>query len=351
MLARWRSGALPWLSRSWASVATGTELPAAVRIVEVGPRDGLQNEQAQVHCLAGPSHESGRLHTHACLPCMACWCSCRRACPLAFTNTLALLQISTEDKVRLISLLAASGLKSIEATAFVSPKLVPQMADSAEVLQRLPGDCSISYPVLVPNLKVGPACAGQSLLHTLSEQEKPTCAGESIPSWRLANAPELPVAPGQRRAAPRAPAHAHCQAAASCDLPVGLSPRSWRVQGLDRALAAGAREVAIFPAATDAFNEHNLNASSVSGSLQRCAAVAVAAHRAGVRVRGYVSCAVGCPYQVPSPGRWLALRVACGRSISQPLRQALAGSTMKKLPMCRLPSADTAGSRLAAGTK
>lgn len=72
------------------------------------------------------------------------------------------------------------------------------------------------------------------------------------------------------------------------------------MQGLERALAAGAQEVAIFPAATKAFSQKNLNCSLVD-SLHRFQAVAEGAHKAGVRVRGYVSCAVGCPYQV-TPG-------------------------------------------------
>lgn len=145
-----------------------------VKIVEVGPRDGLQNEKQTV--------------------------------PLAV-------------KVELIQRLAASGLLNIEAGAFVSPKWVPQMADSAEVLQALPLDGTVNYPVLVPNDK-----------------------------------------------------------------------------GLDAALAAGVREIAVFGAASEAFSQKNINAS-IAESLQRFESVLKRAVAANVRVRGYVSCVVGCPYE------------------------------------------------------
>ena len=84
------------------------------------------------------------------------------------------------------------------------------------------------------------------------------------------------------------------------------------MQGLERALAAGAREVAIFPAATEAFCQRNLNCS-LADSLRRFQAVADGAHRAGIRVRGYVSCAVGCPYQVPLAPRIRGSEAARGR--------------------------------------
>ena len=150
------------------------KLPASVRIVEVGPRDGLQNEKQLV---------------------------------------------PTAVKRELIARLGAAGLKAIEATSFVSPKWVPQMADNAELmagLQRLPG---VSYPVLTPNLK-----------------------------------------------------------------------------GLEAALAAGVGEVAVFAAASESFSRKNINCS-IAESLDRFAPVMAAAREAGVRVRGYVSCVVGCPYE------------------------------------------------------
>ena len=153
-------------------------MPAQVRIVEVGPRDGLQNEKAM---------------------------------------------ISTADKIALIDRLSDTGLRSIEATAFVSPKWVPQMADAAEVyagIRRRPG---IAYPVLVPNL-----------------------------------------------------------------------------QGYERARSVGVEEVAVFTAASEAFNLRNINAS-IDESLQRFAPVLEAAGEDGVRVRGYVSTVLGCPYQGDVP--------------------------------------------------
>ncbi|MBN3003632.1 hydroxymethylglutaryl-CoA lyase [Chromobacterium alkanivorans] len=145
-----------------------------VKIVEVGPRDGLQNEKQA---------------------------------------------LSTAVKLELIRRLTASGLRSIEAGAFVSPKWVPQMAGSAEVLAGLDLTGPVAYPVLVPN-----------------------------------------------------------------------------EQGLDAALAAGAREIAVFGAASESFSRRNINAS-IAESLQRFAPVAARAQAAGVPVRGYVSCVVGCPYE------------------------------------------------------
>ncbi len=153
-------------------------VPAAVRIVEVGPRDGLQNEA---------------------------------------------IDIGTAAKIELIDRLSRTGLRCIEATAFVSPKWVPQMADAAEVLagiRRAPG---VSYPVLTPNL-----------------------------------------------------------------------------QGYQRARAAGAQEVAVFTAASEAFNRRNTNAG-IDESLQRFAPVLEQAKTDGVQVRGYVSTVLGCPYQGAVP--------------------------------------------------
>ena len=149
-----------------------------VRIVEVAPRDGLQNEAAMV---------------------------------------------ATADKIALVDRLSATGLRSIETTSFVSPRWVAQLADAAEVMagiQRRPG---VSYPVLVPNL-----------------------------------------------------------------------------QGYARARAAGADEVAVFTAASEAFNRRNINAS-IDESIERFLPVLAQARQDGVRVRGYVSTVLGCPYQGEVP--------------------------------------------------
>lgn len=148
-------------------------LPSRVTIVEVGARDGLQNEAALVDA-----------HT----------------------------------KSGLIRLLAAAGLRTIEAGAFVSPKWVPQMATTAEVLDNLPRDDGISYPVLVPNL-----------------------------------------------------------------------------HGLQQAMDKGCRDIAVFAAASEAFSQKNINCS-VAESIERFRPVIEQARDEGIRVRGYVSCVVHCPY-------------------------------------------------------
>ena len=153
-------------------------LPVDVRIVEVGPRDGLQNEK---------------------------------------------VDIGTAAKIELIDRLSRTGLASIEATAFVSPKWVPQMADAAQVLAGITRAPGISYPVLVPN-----------------------------------------------------------------------------EQGYERARAAGAQEVAVFTAASEAFNLKNTNAG-IDESLQRFSPVLERARADGVKVRGYVSTVLGCPYQGAVP--------------------------------------------------
>lgn len=149
-------------------------LPQRVRLVEVGPRDGLQNEK---------------------------------------------LPISVADKVRLVDDLSAAGLSYIEVGSFVSPKWVPQMAGSAEVfaqIQRKPG---VTYTALTPNL-----------------------------------------------------------------------------QGFTAALEAGVQEVAVFAAASESFSQKNINCS-IAESLQRFAPLMDAARQKGIRVRGYVSCVLGCPYE------------------------------------------------------
>ena len=153
-------------------------IPAQVRIVEVGARDGLQNEA---------------------------------------------IDIGTAAKIELIDRLSRTGLRNIEATAFVSPKWVPQMADAAEVLAGITQAPGVSYPVLVPN-----------------------------------------------------------------------------EQGYARALAAGAREVAVFTAASETFNRKNTNAG-IDESLQRFTPVLARAKADGVKVRGYVSTVLGCPYQGEVP--------------------------------------------------
>jgi hydroxymethylglutaryl-CoA lyase len=149
-----------------------------VKVVEVGPRDGLQNEKQLVPAQA---------------------------------------------KIELIQRLADAGLPVVEATSLVSPKWVPQMADADEVLAGVERRKNVSYPVLVPN-----------------------------------------------------------------------------VQGLERALAAGVEEIALFTAASSAFTQKNINAT-VEESLVRMAPVIEQALAKNIKVRAYVSTALGCPYQGDVP--------------------------------------------------
>ncbi|XP_046940355.1 hydroxymethylglutaryl-CoA lyase, mitochondrial isoform X1 [Lynx rufus] len=156
------------------STSSADTFPKQVKIVEVGARDGLQNEKNIV---------------------------------------------PTPTKIKLIDMLSEAGLPVIEATSFVSPKWVPQMADNAEVLkgiQKFPG---INYPVLTPNIK-----------------------------------------------------------------------------GFQAAVAAGAKEVSVFGAASEQFTKKNTNCS-IDESLQRSDEILRAARAAGIPVRGYVSCVLGCPYE------------------------------------------------------
>ncbi|KAJ1790529.1 hypothetical protein LPJ59_005150 [Coemansia sp. RSA 2399] len=156
------------------NTSNSSNLQSYVKIVEVGPRDGLQNEK-----------------------------------------TL----IPTETKVSLINSLADAGLPVVEATSFVSPKWVPQMGDAEKVMAKINRRPGVSYPVLTPNVK-----------------------------------------------------------------------------GLEAAIAAGAEEVAIFGAASESFSQKNINCS-IAESIRRFEQVADAARKAGLRIRGYVSCVAGCPYE------------------------------------------------------
>ncbi|MBN3308888.1 3-hydroxy-3-methylglutaryl-CoA lyase, cytoplasmic [Amia ocellicauda] len=166
----------PWLAQflqeEKGAVTNG--LPDYVKIVEVGPRDGLQNEKEIV---------------------------------------------PTKIKIQLIDMLSETGLPVIEATSFVSSKWVPQMADHTEVLQGIKRLPDIKYPVLTPNM-----------------------------------------------------------------------------QGFQAAVAAGATEVAVFGSASETFSKKNINCS-IEESMQRFEEVMKAADEAKIPVRGYVSCAIGCPYE------------------------------------------------------
>ncbi len=149
-------------------------LPTTVKIVEVGPRDGLQNE----------------------------------------TNI-----IPTDIKIEFINQLSNTGLSVIEVTSFVSPKWIPQLADHQEVFEKITKKTQINYPVLVPNIK-----------------------------------------------------------------------------GFNTAVASGVKEIAVFTTPSEQFCQHNMNCS-VAESLQKIAEVTQAAKKQHIRVRGYISCVLGCPYQ------------------------------------------------------
>ncbi len=153
--------------------------------------------------------------------------------------------------MELIDRLGRAGLSVIEATSFVSPKWVPQLADSAEVLQQIAKRPNVRYPVLTPNLKV---------LFRLY--------------WYLL---------------------LQCQHPALADMD-RQQPSFELLQGLQRAITAGAQEVAIFAAASEVFSQQNINCS-IAESLKRFEEVADAARDAQIAIRGYVSCAVGCPYE------------------------------------------------------
>lgn len=147
--------------------------PKAVRIVEVGARDGLQNEK---------------------------------------------LILATDVKTQFIDKLSVTGLKTIEATSFVSPKWVPQMADGRDVFKKIQKFSHINYPVLVPNVK-----------------------------------------------------------------------------GLEAALEVGAKEIAVFMSASEGFSQSNTNCS-INESLKRINEVVRLAQEREIKVRGYVSCVIKCPY-------------------------------------------------------
>jgi len=149
-------------------------IPSRVTLVEVGPRDGLQNEKQPV---------------------------------------------ATEVKIELVHQLQAAGLRDIEVTSFVSPKWVPQMADNALVMAGIRRQPGVRYSVLTPNLK-----------------------------------------------------------------------------GFEAALPSQPNEIVVFGAATEAFSQRNINCS-IAESIERFAPVAAAAREAGIKVRGALSCALGCPYQ------------------------------------------------------
>ena len=185
-------------------MTTLNHLPTRVKLVDVGPRDGLQNEKQMV--------------------------------PAAV-------------KIELIARLQAAGIRHLEATSFVSPKWVPQMGDAVEVMAGMARRADTVYSVLTPNMK-----------------------------------------------------------------------------GFEGALAAGANEVVVFGAASEAFSQKNINCS-IAESIERFAPVVVAAHASGISVRGAISCTVGCPYE----------------GDVSPERVALVARLMKDIGVDHVGVADTIG--------
>ena len=179
-------------------------LPTRVKLVDVGPRDGLQNEKQMV--------------------------------PAAV-------------KIELIARLQAAGIRHLETTSFVSSKWVPQMGDAVEVMAGMARRADTVYSVLTPNMK-----------------------------------------------------------------------------GFEGALAAGANEVVVFGAASEAFSQKNINCS-IAESIERFAPVVVAAHASGISVRGAISCTVGCPYE----------------GEVSPERVALVARLMKDIGVDHVGVADTIG--------
>jgi hydroxymethylglutaryl-CoA lyase len=180
------------------------ELPPRVTVVEVGPRDGLQNERAQV---------------------------------------------STRDKIEFVNRLSAANLPVIEVSAFVSPKWVPQMADAAEVMAGIERRPGVRHSVLTPNLK-----------------------------------------------------------------------------GWEAAAATRPDEIVVFGAASEAFSRKNINCS-IAESIERFAPVVAAAKAAGLKVRGAISCTVGCPYEGDVP----------------PERTGMVARLMKDIGVDHVGVADTIG--------
>ena len=189
------------------AMTTTSLIPSSVQIVEVGPRDGLQNEP---------------------------------------------MPVSTQDKITLITKLSEAGCSVMEPTAFVSPKWVPQMADASNVMHGIP----------------------QSIRDTTT---------------------------------------------LSCLVP--------NVKGFERALQAGANQVAIFASASETFSQRNINCS-IDESMKRFQFVVNAAKEHDIPVRGYISCVLGCPYE--------------GATIS-PLQVASVAGRLVELGCCEISLGDTIG--------
>ncbi|KAL8880740.1 MAG: hypothetical protein Q9198_001911 [Flavoplaca austrocitrina] len=221
-----------------------------VRIVEVGPRDGLQNEKKS---------------------------------------------ISLEIKLELIKRLAQTGVRDIEAGSFVAPKWVPQMANSADVLNHLLGHPPsaphpITYNYLVPNLK-----GLQNLLRTADGVKPGTAPDLSQPTEDSDSLPTLPPSPKEQEEAEPAPI---TSTEDPNEMPSDTSGVNDPVKPASSSALGNQTEISIFTAATEAFSKANTNCS-IAESLDRCKEIVTLAKSRDIRVRGYVSVALGCPYEGP----------------------------------------------------
>ncbi|KAL8910141.1 MAG: hypothetical protein Q9171_004566 [Xanthocarpia ochracea] len=246
-----RSSFVPRLARTVGQLrinrrfsTTSCLFAGEVRIVEVGPRDGLQNEKKSM---------------------------------------------SLETKLELIRRLAQTGVRDIEAGSFVAPKWVPQMANSADVLNHLLGHppsapYPITYNYLVPNLK-----GLQNLLRTADDVD-------------LSQPSDHPKAPLTPPASPEEQQEAEPAPITSTDdpneMPSDTSGLNEPVKPASSSTLGNQTEISIFTAATEAFSKANTNCS-VAESLERCKEIVALAKSHEIRVRGYVSVALGCPYEGP----------------------------------------------------
>ncbi|KAL8856153.1 MAG: hypothetical protein Q9178_007191 [Gyalolechia marmorata] len=252
-----RSSFVPRLARTVGQLrinrrfsTTSCQFAGEVRIVEVGPRDGLQNEKTS---------------------------------------------ISLGTKLELIRRLAQTGVRDIEAGSFVARKWVPQMANSADVLNHLLGHppsapYPITYNYLVPNLK-----GLQNLLRTADDVVPGTAPDLSQPG----DDPKAPLTPP---ASPKEQREAEPAPITSTDdpneMPSDTSGLNEPVKPASSLTLGNQTEISIFTAATEAFSKANTNCS-VAESLERCKEIVALAKSHEIRVRGYVSVALGCPYEGP----------------------------------------------------
>ncbi|KAL8699002.1 MAG: hypothetical protein Q9201_006248 [Fulgogasparrea decipioides] len=230
---------------------TSRLLAGEVRIIEVGPRDGLQNEKKS---------------------------------------------ISLDTKLELIKRLTGTGVRTIEAGSFVAPKWVPQMANSADVLNHLLGHppstpYPIAYNYLVPNLK------GLQYFLKTADDVKPADLNPDLsqPGNDSEAPPTPPPSPKEQDEAEPAPI---TSTEDPNEMPSDTSGVNDPIKPDPSLASSNQMEISLFTAATEAFSKANTNCS-IAESLERCKEIVALAKSRNVRVRGYVSVALGCPYEGP----------------------------------------------------